>query len=126
MMMYEYNSLLLKFDRKLFTLLCFWDFDPTVSACMNICLQALAAFQIALQYNPQSQEVTKKIKKINQLMKDSKRAQEVENMRSNVDMAKHLDTFKTEMVSIHVFSFYFQDCSTSMCFFGFSFALIMI
>ncbi|KHN10072.1 serine/threonine-protein phosphatase 5-like [Glycine soja] len=58
---------------------------------------ALAAFQIALQYNPQSQEVTKKIKKINQLMKDSKRAQEVENMRSNVDMAKHLDTFKTEM-----------------------------
>ena len=58
---------------------------------------ALASFQIALQYNPQSQEVSKKIKKINQLMKESKRAQEVEKMRSNVDMAKHLDTFKTEM-----------------------------
>jgi hypothetical protein len=32
-------------------------------------------------------------------VKDSKRAQEVENMRSNVDMAKHLDTLKPEMVS---------------------------
>jgi len=41
----------------------------------------------------------KKIKKINQLVKDSKRAQEVENMRLNVDMAKHLDTLKPEMVS---------------------------
>ncbi|RDX60191.1 Hsp70-Hsp90 organizing protein 2 [Mucuna pruriens] len=58
---------------------------------------ALAAFQIALQYNPQSQEVSKKIKKINQLVRDSKRAQEVENMRSNVDMAKHLDALKPEM-----------------------------
>lgn len=35
-------------------------------------------------------------------MKDSKRAQEVENMRSNVDMAKHLDTLKPEMVSTFV------------------------
>lgn len=58
---------------------------------------ALASFQIASQYNPQSQEVLKKIKKINQLVKDSKRAQEVENMRSNVDMAKHLDTLKPEL-----------------------------
>ncbi|KAK2400068.1 tetratricopeptide repeat-containing protein [Trifolium repens] len=58
---------------------------------------ALASFQIASQYNPQSQEVSRKIKKINQLVKDSKRAQEVENMRSNVDMAKHLDTLKPEM-----------------------------
>lgn len=34
-----------------------------------------------------------------QLSKDKKRAQEVENMRSNVDMAKHLDTVKFELVS---------------------------
>ncbi|KAE9622024.1 hypothetical protein Lal_00033088 [Lupinus albus] len=58
---------------------------------------ALAAFQIALQYNPKSQEVSKKIKKINQLVRDSKRAQEVENMRSNVDMAKNLDSLKPEL-----------------------------
>ncbi|MED6148353.1 hypothetical protein PIB30_052491 [Stylosanthes scabra] len=58
---------------------------------------ALAAFEIALQYNPQSQEVTKKIKRINQLMRESKRAQEVENMRSNVDMGKHLQALKPEL-----------------------------
>ncbi|CAL0328096.1 unnamed protein product [Lupinus luteus] len=58
---------------------------------------ALAAFQIALQYNPKSQEVSKKIKNINQLVRDSKRAEEVENMRSNVDMAKHLDSLKPEL-----------------------------
>ncbi|KAH7522272.1 hypothetical protein FEM48_Zijuj07G0120800 [Ziziphus jujuba var. spinosa] len=58
---------------------------------------ALAAFQTALQYNPQSTEVSRKIKRISQLVKDKKRAQEVENMRSNVDMAKHLDKLKTEM-----------------------------
>ncbi|KAJ7979993.1 Hsp70-hsp90 organizing protein 1 [Quillaja saponaria] len=58
---------------------------------------ALAAFQMALQNNPQSQEVSRKIKKINQLVRDKKRAQEVENMRSNIDMAKHLDTLKPEM-----------------------------
>ncbi|WVY96330.1 hypothetical protein V8G54_028481 [Vigna mungo] len=61
---------------------------------------ALAAFQIALQYNSQSQEVLRKIKRLNQLVKDSKRAQEVENMRSNVDVAKHLDTLKSEMESV--------------------------
>ncbi|RYR73831.1 hypothetical protein Ahy_A02g008350 isoform E [Arachis hypogaea] len=58
---------------------------------------ALAAFEIALQYNPQSQEVTKKIKRINQLVREGKRAQEVENMRSNVDMAKHLQALKPEL-----------------------------
>ncbi|CAA2999972.1 serine threonine- phosphatase 5 [Olea europaea subsp. europaea] len=58
---------------------------------------ALAAFQIALKYNPQSSEVSKKIKRLMQLSKDKKRAQEVENMRSNVDMAKHLDTVKFEL-----------------------------
>lgn len=58
---------------------------------------ALAAFQIALKYNPQSSEVSKKIKRLMQLSKDKKRAQEVENMRLNVDMAKHLDTMKFEL-----------------------------
>ncbi|CAK7327110.1 unnamed protein product [Dovyalis caffra] len=58
---------------------------------------ALATFQIALQYNPQSTEVSRKIKRISQLARDKKRAQEVESMRSNVDMAKHLETLKSEM-----------------------------
>lgn len=58
---------------------------------------ALTAFQTALQYNPQSTEVSRKIKRISQLARDKKRAQEVEKMRSNVDMAKHLDKLKSEM-----------------------------
>ncbi|KAB2043544.1 hypothetical protein ERO13_D01G021900v2 [Gossypium hirsutum] len=58
---------------------------------------ALAAFQIALQYNPQSAEVSRKIKRLSQLAKDKKRAQEVQNLRSNVDIAKCLETLKTEM-----------------------------
>ncbi|KAJ0035366.1 hypothetical protein Pint_24748 [Pistacia integerrima] len=58
---------------------------------------ALSAFQTALQYNPQSAEVLRKIKRISQLAKDKQRAQEIENMRSNVDMAKHLDALKSEM-----------------------------
>ncbi|XP_060180605.1 uncharacterized protein LOC132610314 [Lycium barbarum] len=58
---------------------------------------ALAAFQIASKYNPQSSEVSKKIKTITQLAKDKKRTEELENMRSNVDMAKHFDTFKSEL-----------------------------
>ena len=33
-------------------------------------------------------------------MKDKQRAQEVENMRSNVNMAKHLEKLKTEMVTV--------------------------
>ncbi|OAY27988.1 stress-induced-phosphoprotein 1 [Manihot esculenta] len=58
---------------------------------------ALAAFQTSLQYNPQSTEVSRKIKRISQLAKEKKRAQEMESKRSNVDMAKHLDTLKSEM-----------------------------
>ncbi|XP_017974675.1 PREDICTED: uncharacterized protein LOC18603040 [Theobroma cacao] len=58
---------------------------------------ALAAFQMALQYNPQSAEVSRKIKRLSQLAKDKKRAQEVQNLRSNVDMAKSLETLKSEM-----------------------------
>ncbi|XWS13700.1 hypothetical protein CRYUN_Cryun36dG0060300 [Craigia yunnanensis] len=60
---------------------------------------ALAAFQIALQYNPQSVEVSRKIKRLSQLAKDKKRAQEVQNLRSNVDMEKSLETLKSEMDS---------------------------
>ncbi|KZV56279.1 hypothetical protein F511_00276 [Dorcoceras hygrometricum] len=58
---------------------------------------ALAAFQLALKYNSQSSEVSRKIKRLTQLARDEKRAQEVENMRSNVDMAKHLDSVKSEL-----------------------------
>nr|XP_009773831.1 PREDICTED: RNA polymerase II-associated protein 3 isoform X2 [Nicotiana sylvestris] len=58
---------------------------------------ALAAFQLASKYNPQSLEVSKKIKTLSQLAKDMKRAEELENMRSNVDMAKHFDTLKSEL-----------------------------
>ncbi|XP_010522519.1 PREDICTED: STI1-like protein [Tarenaya hassleriana] len=58
---------------------------------------ALAAFQTALQYNPQSAEVSRKIKRLGQLQKEKQRAQEVETLRSNIDMAKHLDDLKSEM-----------------------------
>ncbi|XP_065863250.1 uncharacterized protein [Euphorbia lathyris] len=58
---------------------------------------ALAAFQTALKYNSQSTEVSRKIKRISQLAKEKKRALEVESMKSNVDMAKHLDTLKSEI-----------------------------
>lgn len=68
--------------------------------CSVYILQALASFQTALQYNPQSSEVSRKIKRISQLMKDKNRAQEVENLRSNIDMAKHLEKLKTEMVNL--------------------------
>uniref|UniRef100_A0A2N9F5M4 Uncharacterized protein n=1 Tax=Fagus sylvatica TaxID=28930 RepID=A0A2N9F5M4_FAGSY len=60
---------------------------------------AMAAFQTALQYNPQSSEVSKKIKRISQLARDKKRAQEVENKKSNIDMAKHLEKLKSEMLA---------------------------
>lgn len=42
------------------------------------------------------------MKKISQLARDKKRAEEVEKMRSNVDLAKHLDELKSEMVSLFV------------------------
>ncbi|PIN07608.1 Methylmalonate semialdehyde dehydrogenase [Handroanthus impetiginosus] len=59
--------------------------------------EALAAFQVALKYNAQSSEVSKKIKRLRQLARDKKRAQEVETMRSNIDVAKHLDSLKSEL-----------------------------
>lgn len=58
---------------------------------------AIAAFQLALQYNPQSIEVSKKIKRLTGLSRQKKRTEEVENIRSNVDMIKYLDPLKTEL-----------------------------
>ncbi|KAI3937285.1 hypothetical protein MKW98_001856 [Papaver atlanticum] len=58
---------------------------------------AIAALQIALQYNPQSAEVSRKIKRLGQLAKDKKRVQELENIRSNIDMGKHLEPLKKEL-----------------------------
>lgn len=62
-------------------------------------MQAVAAFQEALQYNPQNAEVSRKIKRLTQLARDKKRAQEVETMRSNIDIRKHLYPMKPELVS---------------------------
>nr|XP_004247592.1 E3 ubiquitin-protein ligase CHIP [Solanum lycopersicum] len=58
---------------------------------------ALAAFRIASKYNPQSSEVSKKIKTLTQLAKDKKRTEELENMRTNIDMAKHFHALKSEL-----------------------------
>ncbi|KAL6184975.1 hypothetical protein ACLB2K_041110 [Fragaria x ananassa] len=73
---------------------------------------ALTAFQTALQYNPKSVEVSRKMKKISQLARDKKRAEEVEKMRSNVDLAKHLDELKSEMSG---------KCGSEECDYVFSF-----
>ncbi|GER34257.1 tetratricopeptide repeat-containing family protein [Striga asiatica] len=83
---------------------------------------ALAAFQVALKYNPQSSEVSKKIKRLTQLTRDKKRAQEVELMRSNVDMAKHLDSVKNDLsgkfesgdCSKEIFSFLVQTMESTV------------
>lgn len=61
-------------------------------------MQASDAFKLASQHNPQSTEVARKIKRVTQLSKDKKRSEEVDNMRSNVDLAKHLDGFKSDLV----------------------------
>ncbi|XP_031097939.1 serine/threonine-protein phosphatase 5 [Ipomoea triloba] len=74
--------------------------------------EALDAFQIALKHNPQSSEVSRKIKSLNQLSKEKKRAEEVENMRSNVNMSKHLDTLKSELS---------EKCGAEACNEAFSF-----
>ncbi|KAJ6817004.1 RNA polymerase II-associated protein 3 isoform X2 [Iris pallida] len=58
---------------------------------------AVAAFHVALQYNPQNVEVSRKIKKLTQLAREKNRAAEVDNMRSSVDMGKYLDTLKAEL-----------------------------
>lgn len=88
----------------------FWYFASDVPIHI---LQALATFQTALQYNPQSSEVSRKIKRVSQLSRDKKRAQEVENKRLNIDMEKNLDKLKSEMVSVvrkhifHIFMYFY-------------------
>ncbi|KAL5681631.1 hypothetical protein ACJX0J_008016, partial [Zea mays] len=61
--------------------------------------EAIAAFQIALQHNSQNTEVSRKIKRLSQLAREKKRALDVENMRSNVDIAKNLESLKTELAT---------------------------
>ncbi|KAK6929920.1 hypothetical protein RJ641_004014, partial [Dillenia turbinata] len=63
--------------------------------------------KMASQCNPQSTEVSKKIKRLSQLAHDKKRVKESENMRSNVDMAKHLGSLKSEMSE----KYGAEDCS---------------
>lgn len=71
---------------------------------------------MALQYNPQSAEVSRKIKRVSQLVKDKKKAQEVENKRSNIDMTKHLDKLKSELVScIHLTEDHFPVYTVNIC-----------
>lgn len=59
----------------------------------------MAAFEKALEYNPRSAEVARKIKRLGQLQKEKQIAQELENLKSNVNVAKHLESFKSELVS---------------------------
>lgn len=61
--------------------------------------QALASFHEAQKYNPQSVEISKKIKRLSQLDKEKKRSQEVENIKSNVDMRNFFGPLKPEIVS---------------------------
>ncbi|KAL9248650.1 Stress-induced-phosphoprotein 1-like protein [Drosera capensis] len=60
--------------------------------------EALAAFQEALKYNSQNAEVSKKIKKLEQVIKEKKRSKELASIRSNVDMARHMSAVKSELV----------------------------
>lgn len=61
--------------------------------------EAISAFQTALQHNPQNTEVSRKIKRLTQLAREQKRALDVENMRSNIDIGKNLESLKTELAA---------------------------
>ncbi|KAF7070529.1 hypothetical protein CFC21_076040 [Triticum aestivum] len=61
--------------------------------------EAISAFQIALQHNPQNTEVARKIKRLTQLAREQKRAVDVENLRSNIDIGKNLQSLKKELVT---------------------------
>ncbi|KAK8918396.1 hypothetical protein KSP39_PZI021129 [Platanthera zijinensis] len=58
---------------------------------------AVAVLQEALLYNPQSLEVSKKIKKLGQLAKDKKWTENLENIRSSFDVKMYLDPLKSEL-----------------------------
>lgn len=61
--------------------------------------EAISVFQIALQHNPQNTEVSRKIKRLTQLAREKKRALDVENIRSNIDIGKNLESLKTELAA---------------------------
>lgn len=67
-----------------------------------VLMQAISAFQIALQHNPQNTEVARKIKRLTQLAREQKRAVDVENLRSNIDIGKNLQSLKKELVSFFI------------------------
>lgn len=79
-----------------------------IFALSSFCnLQAIAAFQVALQHNPQNMEISKKIKRLTQLAREKKRVLEVQSIRSSVNMAKFLEPLKPEFVSSwHLFFFF--------------------
>lgn len=58
---------------------------------------AVVALQDALLYNPQSVEVSKKIKKLSQLAKDKRWTENLENIRSSFDVKKYLEPLKYEL-----------------------------
>ncbi|CAM0949047.1 unnamed protein product [Alopecurus aequalis] len=74
-------------------------FYPAFSILFSILKNAISAFQIALQHNPQNTEVSRKIKRLTQLAREQKRAVDVENMRSNIDVGKNLGSLKTELAA---------------------------
>ncbi|XP_074563847.1 uncharacterized protein LOC141820434 [Curcuma longa] len=57
---------------------------------------AIAAFQVALQHNPQNMEISKKIKRLTHLAREKKRVLEVQSIRSSVNMTKFLEPLKPE------------------------------
>ncbi|KAL6623462.1 hypothetical protein ACP70R_033341 [Stipagrostis hirtigluma subsp. patula] len=63
--------------------------------------EAISAFQIALQHNPQNTEVSRKIKRLSQLAREKKRALDVESMRSSIDIGKNLESLKAELVATY-------------------------
>jgi hypothetical protein len=63
-------------------------------------VQAISAFQVALQHNPQNIEVSMKTKRLTQLAREKKRALDVESMRSNIDIGRNFESLKTELVSL--------------------------
>jgi hypothetical protein len=62
----------------------------------------MSAFQIALQHNAENTEVSRKIKRLTQLARGQKRAVDVANMRSSIDVGKNLGSLKTELVSFMI------------------------
>lgn len=62
--------------------------------------EALAAYREALQQNPQSSEVSTKIKRLSQLVRDKKRTQDKQAARSTVkvDKCSEFDILRSELV----------------------------